>query len=79
MAAEQSKSSKNKSMKQVKCMNHDPINSKWGQYAPDGGCQEKMWIDERSTNGLCASCVQRSVNNMRQDISSIMKHNYNKD
>ena len=33
-----------KGMQLVKCMNHDPENSKWGDYAPEGGCNEKMYI-----------------------------------
>jgi len=53
--------------KQVKCMNHDPENSKWGQYAPEGGCKETMFIDEKSTKGLCWKCTSSSVNNMRGD------------
>jgi len=51
-----------KGQKQVKCMNHDPENSKWGEYAPEGGCQETMWIDENSSKGLCWRCTQASVN-----------------
>lgn len=53
---------KRKGMQTVKCMNHDPENSKWGEYAPeDGPCQEMMQIDERSTRGLCWRCTSRSV------------------
>ena len=48
--------------KQVKCMNHDPENSKWGEYAPEGGCKELMWIDTRSDRGLCWRCTSNSVN-----------------
>jgi hypothetical protein len=48
--------------KQVKCMNHDPENSKWGEYAPEGGCKELMWIDIRSDRGLCWRCTSNSVN-----------------
>lgn len=51
--------------KEVKCMNHDPENSKWGEYAPDGGCDETLFIDAKSTAGLCWRCTSRSVNNMR--------------
>jgi hypothetical protein len=50
--------------KLVKCMNHDPETSKWGQYAPDGGCDETMYIDEKSDRGLCFRCTSRSVTNM---------------
>lgn len=51
-----------KGMKTVKCMNHDPENSKWGEYAPLGGCDETLEIDERSDRGLCWKCTSRSVN-----------------
>jgi len=50
--------------KEVKCMNHDPENSKWGQYAPDGGCDETMYIDQNSDRGLCFRCTSRSVSNI---------------
>jgi hypothetical protein len=39
--------------KLVKCMNHDPEKSKWGEYAPIGGCLETIYIDEKSDRGLC--------------------------
>jgi hypothetical protein len=56
------KDNKRKGMKTVKCMNHDPENSKWGEYAPeDGPCEETLQIDERSTKGLCWRCTSRSV------------------
>jgi len=54
-----------KGMKLVKCMNHDPEASKWGQYAPDGGCSEKLYIDEASTAGLCWKCTSSSVSNLK--------------
>jgi hypothetical protein len=50
--------------KTVKCMNHEPETSKWGKYAPDGGCKEMMSIDIKSTRGLCFRCTSRSVTNM---------------
>lgn len=54
-----------KGMQLVKCMNHDPENSKWGEYAPEGGCQEKMYIDERASKGLCWQCTSRSVSHIK--------------
>ena len=54
-----------KGMKLVKCMNHDVDTSKWSMYAPEGGCDEKLYIDEASTAGLCWKCTSRSVNNLR--------------
>jgi|TARA_B110000483_G_scaffold11458_1_gene13217 hypothetical protein len=55
-----------KGMKEVKCMNHDPENSKWGEYAPeDGACKELIMIDEKSDRGLCYRCTSRSVSNLK--------------
>ena len=68
------KATRKSGQKEVKCMNHDPENSKWGQYAPEGGCQETMFIDEGSTRGLCWRCTQRSVNNVRGENAT-----YNQD
>ena len=53
-----------KGLKEVKCMNWEPENSKWGHYAPVGGCKEMMKIDENSTKGLCSKCVSASVNQL---------------
>jgi hypothetical protein len=50
--------------KEDKCMNHDPEASKWGQYAPSGGCTETLFIDEKSTAGLCWRCTSSSVTNL---------------
>ena len=68
------KATRKSGQKEVKCMNHDPENSKWGHYAPEGGCQETMFIDENSTRGLCWQCTQRSVNNVRGENAT-----YNQD
>ena len=51
-------------MKEVNCMNHDPETSKWGQFAPKGGCDELLQIDQTSDRGLCSRCTSRSVSNM---------------
>lgn len=51
-----------KSTKTVKCMNHEPATSKYGEFAPLGGCEETIEIDSKSVRGLCATCTQRVVN-----------------
>jgi hypothetical protein len=62
--------SKRKGMKRVKCMNHDPANSKWGEYAPeDGPCLEMIDIDLRSDRGLCWRCTSRSVSMIKMPRS----------
>ena len=48
--------------KQMKCMNHDPENSKWGEYAPLGGCDEVVSVDQKTDRVLCWRCTSRSVN-----------------
>lgn len=49
-------------MKIVTCMNSDPENSKWGEYAPLGGCDEQIEVDEKSERALCWRCTSRAVN-----------------
>lgn len=44
------------------CMNSDPENSKWGDYAPRGGCTEKVMVDGNVTNVLCAKCTMATTN-----------------
>lgn len=54
--------SSRKGTKKLKCMNHDPENSKWGEYAPDmEGCDEIVEVDEKTTKVLCWRCTSRSV------------------
>ena len=52
-------------LKKIKCMNHDPENSKWGQYAPMGGCNEIMEVSKEVERALCWRCTSNSVTNMR--------------
>lgn len=51
--------------KKIKCMNHDPENSKWGQYAPMGGCDEIIEVGKEVDRVLCWRCTSSSVTNMR--------------
>lgn len=64
-----------KGMQLVKCMNHDPENSKWGDYAPEGGCEETLYIDEKSSKGLCWRCTQRSVGNIKGESYTVSTEN----
>ena len=50
--------------KELKCMNHDPETSKWGQYAPRGGCDMIVSVDEKTDKVLCWRCTSSSVNNI---------------
>lgn len=48
------------------CMNTDPENSKWGMYAPPGGCTVVVEnVDSNATRVLCSNCTSRAVNNSR--------------
>lgn len=48
------------------CMNADPENSKWGIYAPPGGCNTVVEnVDSNATKVLCVECTMRSVDNRR--------------
>jgi len=48
--------------KKIKCMNHDPENSKWGEYAPTlEGCDEIVEVPEETSKVLCFKCTSRSA------------------
>jgi len=51
-----------RSFKVVKCMNNEPSTSKYGEFAPVGGCDATIEIDAKSVRGLCSDCTQRVVN-----------------
>ena len=55
-------SSKDKRTKELKCMNHDPENSKWGMYAPRGGCDEVVTVDGNTDKVLCWRCTSATTN-----------------
>jgi hypothetical protein len=45
----------------MRCMNWDPGTSKWGDWAPEGGCPEWVEVDESVTRVLCHRCTARTV------------------
>jgi hypothetical protein len=47
--------------KMLKCMNSKPDQSKWGDWAPDGGCKEKVEVDESVAKVLCWRCTSRTT------------------
>ena len=50
----------------LKCMNHDPENSKYGEYAPSlAGCEEVVEVPIETTKVLCSKCTSRSVNQIK--------------
>mgnify|MGYP001585127360 FL=1 len=50
--------------KRLKCMNHDPENSKWGEFEPLGGCDEVVSVDQKTDKVLCWRCTSQSVSNI---------------
>jgi len=46
-------------LRKVKCMNSDPMKSKWGNWAPVGGCTEVIEVDENCARALCWRCTNR--------------------
>lgn len=47
-------------------MNSDPDNSKWGIYAPPGGCDVVVKnVDGEAKSVLCSHCTMRSADNRR--------------
>jgi len=45
----------------LKCMNWNPETSKWGDWAPDGGCREKVEVDSEVAKVLCWRCTSRTT------------------
>ena len=61
------KSSKNRESKELLCMNSDPENSKWGMYAPPGGCDEVVkGVDADTVKVLCHKCTMRAADGRRE-------------
>ncbi|MDA9262984.1 hypothetical protein OAC86_01185 [bacterium] len=54
--------SNNRSLTAMKCMNSNPEESKWGQFAPAGGCDEVVMVDDNVDRVLCSYCTTRSTN-----------------
>lgn len=48
--------------KTLKCMNHDPATSKYGEFAPPGGCRVEVEVDSNCAKVLCSACTSRTVN-----------------
>lgn len=48
--------------KTLKCMNHQPATSKYGEFAPLGGCDVEVEVDSNTAKVLCSSCTSRVVN-----------------
>lgn len=46
----------------MKCMNNKPDQSKWGDWAPDGGCKNEVLVGMDVAKVLCSACTQRTVN-----------------
>lgn len=54
------------SYKKIKCMNHDPDNSKWGEYAPSlSGCDNIVEVPVETTKVLCYQCTSRSTGGVK--------------
>lgn len=66
MADKKTFSSKVRTTVSMLCMNSDPETSKWGIYAPPGGCDIVVEnVDSNTVKVLCSSCTMRSADNRR--------------
>lgn len=64
MAKKTTFSSKDREMVEMLCMNADPGNSKWGIYAPSGGCDVVVKnVDSNTVKVLCNKCAIRAADN----------------
>jgi len=71
MRKTKSRGSKDREVKNLLCMNSDPENSKWGEYAPPGGCNEIVKnVDASTTYALCWKCTSRSASGQYHRIES---------
>lgn len=43
-------------------MNSNPEKSKWGDWAPEGGCKNSVEVGVDVAKVLCSDCTQRTVN-----------------
>jgi hypothetical protein len=64
------RSSRDRDVRAMLCMNSDPENSKWGMYAPPGGCKEKIMVDGNVTKVLCWRCTSATTN-MKQSGANL--------
>ena len=54
------------SYKKIRCMNHDPENSKWGEYAQSlNGCDEWVVVPVETERVLCWRCTMRSTSGVK--------------
>jgi hypothetical protein len=66
MRRKKSHNIKNRKTKEMLCMNSDPENSKWGLWAPPGGCDNIVKnVDQEVTRVLCSRCTMRAADNRR--------------
>lgn len=50
----------------MQCMNSNPSNSKWADFAPEeGNCEMWTEVSNKTTASLCWQCTSRSVNNLK--------------
>jgi hypothetical protein len=48
------------------CQNSKPAESKWGDFAPEGGvCENWTEVSPKTTASLCHQCTQRTVGGMK--------------
>lgn len=60
-----SKRVKGGKLRKVKCMNSVPSESKWGSWAPVGGCDVVIEVDENCARALCWRCTNRVMGSGR--------------
>lgn len=61
------KSIKNREVRNMLCMNSNPEESKWGRFAPEGGCDEVVRnVDTDAKSVLCWKCTSRLTGGLRQ-------------
>lgn len=53
---------KKRELRMLKCMNSQPETSKWGDWAPENGCNNSVEVGDNVAKVLCSECTQRTVN-----------------
>ena len=55
------KASKKEKIKTSKCLNSNPTKSRWGDWAPTGGCNNRVYVSEGAKGRICWECTHRVV------------------
>ncbi len=53
--------SRSKEQTLMNCMNHNPATSRWQDWAPEGGCKNKVMVGSEVAKVLCSTCTLKTT------------------